>query len=257
MSITVLEFDVYRLGDENRRFGPAHFSGGEVGTEIENMGTSKPWSELAGYSGTLVDQSILFEIGMMRELGLDPLQKEEVLIASTTFYRVCNILGHRGNATNDACDYIHGKKLHKAKESDRSVRWVTNPLGFENDQILGGQDHYILLPADGWVKRTMDGLYRPDTGTPFETTPNKEEAVESLAELLAKTKNISIEAARSLAQRDVSYFWGRSEGSEASAVVRCSVNGPFGICVDNALSFRDKDLGSFRISGSRSEAVTD
>ena len=229
--ITTPRISVYGVGDLNRlrRF---EFEG-EIGREI--IDSDVPASYLVNDTITLADQAALFQayVGIRQERELDTNDPFEQVLQY-----LFDIWKEKTNVTRDLCDYDNGDRgMRKVHGTDRRVLW----------KVIREEDYNILIPESGHVKCTNDGLYRPDTGTPFETTRDMEEAIRSM---------IDHGIPEELAQKIRSYFWSREEDQGTCAVFRSSgsyINGPFTInaCVD----FPDRFvIGRFPAHRSVSEA---
>ncbi len=155
-----------------------------------------------------------------------------------------------GNVTDDACDYDHGGRLRKVRETDRSVRWIVHPDGFEQGahgwEAKVGDDsevHYILVPKSGYVEMTVDGAYHPRLGIPFATLPRKEAAIMSWIK-----KGFD----PGFAANAVSFFYSRAEGEGTTPVVRSCDNeiatGRFTIIANSTPDYAYRTVGSFSAS---------
>lgn len=250
--LAVPRVQIYGIGDLNR-IAPFTFEG-EVGTKIERHG--EQFKDIHAYSGSLREFRGLYEIGLAQEMGQEIDLPAEALEAGRTVYSIFQ-QRPRGNVTDDACDYNGGKQLKKARDTDRSVRWIVHPAGFEETPEgwranLGEHSdvRYILVPKTGFVEMTVDGAYRPDTGTPFATNDNRKNAVQTW---------VKAGIPEEVADREVSYFYSREEGQGTAAVCRWHNdpgNGPFFVCADDEPRGRGSSVGSLLVSRSaeRSEA---
>jgi len=241
--IAVPSIQLYGAGDL-RRIAPFGFEG-SIGVDITDFG--KQFYQLHKGSITLGEQAALFQAYLASELGQAPALPNEV---RGVLYTLFDKIG-RGNVTDDACDYDHGKRLKKVKPTDRSVRWIVHPQGFE-----GGEDgweaklgpdsdvYHILLPEPGYVERTCDGAYHPKLGVPFSTVPRREEAEKSWTD-----EGFS----PSFAKKAVSYFMSREEGEGTAAVIRWYLRadrGRFGVGPYDGLGIWNLGVGSFPASRS-------
>jgi len=241
--ITVPKIEVYGVGDLNR-IKPFEFDG-RIETEIYAFG--KSYYELHSDSISLSDEATLFQIYLLSELGENPEIPKDVMYL---IHKLFNTQGY-GNVTNDACDYDNGKKLRKVKDTDRSVRWINQPAGFERTEegwrLLLGEDselYCILVPESGYVELTDNGAYRPDTGTPFSTLKTRKEDERSW---------IKRGFSQEFAEKAVSCFYSREEGRGTSAVVRWfdyTDNGRFNVGADYGPNGRSLGVGSFLASRS-------
>lgn len=248
--IHVPKLKVYGAGDLNRIM-PFSFDG-EVADQIGSYG--KEFRELHKGSITLGEQAALFNWYLASELGEAPEMPEDV---KDTVYMLFDKIGY-GNVTDDACDYDGGQKgLKKVKDTDRSVRWIIRPEGFEKGENrwsakLGENSNirYITIPETGYVELTVDGPYRPDTGTPFSTVSTRKEAEKSWTK-----RGFDPEFAR----KAVSRFWSREEGQGTASVGRwCNDDGGgrFNVSADDGPGFWNLYIGSLPVSrtAERSEA---
>lgn len=217
--ITTPKLRIYGVGDLNRLL-PFEYKG-KIGKEITDF--NEPYEELKDGSIILRDQATLFQayvLSLTRGLDL-PEDFRRVL-----HYLFDNEAG-RGNVTDDSCDYNRGDKgMGKANETDRRVLWKA-----------GDSEFPILVPKTDWVKCTNDGLYRPDTGTPFETG-SKSEALQSMVDHGIPSN---------VAKKILSYWRSRGEGSGTSYVDRSSIGGggPFAINVDARPTSKYRYIGRF------------
>jgi hypothetical protein len=214
-SIVVPGFEVYGVGDRNHET-PFRYKG-TVGDEIVGLG--ERFYGLHKGSMALRDQAALFEWYLWAELGKAPEMPEE---PRGLIYRLFNQPGTR-TVTDDAVDYNHGADLKKPEHGDyRSVKWIVHPAGFSRiggwTAIIGKNSYVkdVLIPGPGYVERTVDGAYRPDTGTPWSTSPKKAVAAKSWTR-----RGFSPEFARMAS----SMFLCRKEGEGTAAVGR-SCNDP-------------------------------
>ena len=236
------------VGDVNRLVAPPEFEG-YVDIDLRYMGENKPLSELHKYSGALRDQRFLYEIGFRQAIGEKLDLPEDVLKAGNLVYTLFNVIG-RGNAANDACDYDNGdRSLRKRKY--RSVRWVVNPAGFnDNGEIQINEDpekrpvseiYNSLVPSSGFGVVTMDGMARPDTGTPFATGTRKQ-ALKSIIKSGVPEEH---------AEKFLYYFSSREYGQGKAAVSRWYYDdhyGSFIVYADNEPRVRSPVLCSFLVS---------
>ncbi|MBL7160909.1 MAG: hypothetical protein ISS93_03620 [Candidatus Aenigmarchaeota archaeon] len=250
--VAVPRIQIYGAGDLNR-LAPFIFEG-EVGTEIERLG--EPFKDIHAYSGALRDLRGLYEIGLAHEMGQELDLPAEALEAGKTVYHVFH-QRPKGNVTDDACDYNGGKQLRKVLDTDRSVRWIVHPAGFEDTEDgwkanLGEHSdvRYILVPKTGFTEMTVDGAYRPDTGTPFATNESRKKAVQTW---------VKAGIPEEIAGKEVSYFYSREEGQGTAAGGRWRNNpedGPFYVYAVYEPGLWSSNIGSFPVSRSaeRSEA---
>jgi hypothetical protein len=239
---------LYDIIDRHRR-RPIELEGG-LGQEILDYGA--PYSELHRGSITLRDQSALFQTYLLLEAGVDLELPDGVRDVINGMFSQFG----RGNVTDDACEYL-GKEegSNGGRPEFKPARWITHPVGFEKTgdgwkAIIGkdSQDHYIMVPRNGYVELTNDGAYRPDTGTPFSTAGSRE---------MAERSWISRGFGPELARDAAAYFF-RREGKGVAVVYRWCSNpesdspmnfGRFGI---NATDSPDdnvvKKIGSWRSS---------
>ena len=226
--VKIPKIRTYGMGDLNRLL-PFEYDG-HVGRKITNLGGE--CRNIHRGSVTLVDYATLFQAYLRSEFPQDNRRhghEDEELDTLELSDDVKELLKHsfetfRGIVTNDACDYDNGNKdMKRVKPTDRRVRWIINPEGFEKTgskwstgdkwSAIGGEPHYILLPEPGYIELTVDGLLRPDTGTPFSTVETKGEAVASFM-----ARKFPYEFAR----RAVSYFCSRDEEQGTASVIhRC------------------------------------
>lgn len=235
--VEVPKIEIYGVGDLNRLV-PFEFEG-EIGKEIENYG--EPLIDIHNLSITLRDQATLFQAYLLSELGELTLPEDVKGVLKYLFEKKGR------NVTDDVCIYGEGiKGMKKVKETDMPVLWVPSPYtvrvtGDERKIEIYGEPHRILIPETGYVEHTVDGAYRPDTGTPFSTVPTREEAEESWVK-----KGFPPEIAR----KAVSYFW-RMEGKVEKGIAFVTRDyyddeeGPFSITVDYDPWFSSITVGSF------------
>jgi len=247
-TIEIPKIRIYGVGDLNRLM-PFEFEG-QVAAEIGSYG--KPLKDIHKGSISLAEEATLFEAYLLSELDEYTPSEETRGVIKHLFERM-----GRGNVTDDACDYDNGdKRMKKARPTDRRVRWIPHPEGFEKAdgvwKAIIGEDGFkdILVPETGYVEMTCDGLYRPDTGTPFSTAKSRERAEKSLTD-----RGFSPDFAR----KAVSYFYSRNEGEGTAAVVRwfgSADGGRFFVFTDYVPDGRSPSVGSFPASRSaeRSEA---
>jgi hypothetical protein len=246
--ITAPKIRLYGAGDLNRLV-PFEFKG-QVAEEIGRYG--EPLKDIHKGSISLRDEATLFQAYLLSELGEYAPPEEIQGVIKHLFERT----GY-GNVTDNACDYDNGNKgLKKVKKTDRRVRWIPHPERFERTEdgwkAAIGEDGFvhILVPESGYVEMTCDGLYRPDTGTPYSTTNNRAKSEKSLTD-----RGFSPE----FAKLAVSYFYSREEGKGTAAVVRWfskADDGRFDVSADYDPDYGFPDIGSFPASRSaeRSEA---
>ena len=197
-----------------RTVEPYEFEG-LVAKEMPRDSLGKPYKDIHSHSMVLADQAALWNMYLLSRLGRVKLPQDVAEVLSYLFERK----GH-GNVTDDLCDYDNGKAgLTKAKPTDRSVKWIQRPVGDR-------EEHYILVPAPGYVELTNDGAYNPETGTPFSTDTRAK------AEKSWTNRGFS----PTFAKLAVSYFYSRKEGEGTAAVYRW---------------YNLDDYGRFDISASR------
>lgn len=239
--IAVPRLRIYGAGDLNR-LRQFEYEG-QIGREIVDFGQA--YKDLQG-TIALRDQATLFQAYILSESGQLDLPGDIRGVLHYLFKET-----GRGNVTNDACDYDRGDKgMKRVHDTDRHVLWKVAPERFEETsegwKAIGGEEYAILVPQTGWVKCTNDGLYRPDTGTPFETG-SEDEAIQSMID-----HGIPSDLAREIR----SYFWRGEEGQGVSAVDRYSSDrdGPFDVGAGRHPGNRLPDVGRFPSSRSASGA---
>lgn len=135
-----------------------------------------------------------------------------------------------GEWTNDACDYDNRRAQRGVLTPDDylHVRWVKHPVferregGWTASLQESSEELYVDLPPAGFVVLTMDGLYRPDTGTPFATEHYPGRVIRQLQE-------VGLEG-----EEYLSFFLPQSRGRGTYAVCRWSLAdslGPFSVFV--------------------------
>ena len=175
-----VKIKTYGAGDLNRLL-PFEYHG-EIAKEITNMG--KQFKDIHKGSISLKDQATLFQAYLLSEEGLLELSGD---VKGVLKYLFDDMKGF-GNVTDDACNYNDGDKgMKKVKDSDKRVQWIRHPKKFfetgdEWKANLGDESKVknILVPETGYVEKTCDGAYRPDTGTPFSTVDNRKKSREIL-----------------------------------------------------------------------------
>jgi len=224
---------------------------GQIASEIDNFGNQ--YYRLHKGSIGLNEEAALFNAYLLSELGKIELPDEVRGLCDYLF----NQKG-RGNVTDDACDYDNGDKgMEKVKDTDRRVRWILRPDEFKHgdkwEAKLGEEsdEKFILIPESGYVERTVDGAYRPDTGTPFSTVNTRKAAEQSWID-----KGYS----KDFAEKAVSYFFSREENRGTSAVGRWYYDGDggrFGVRADGSPVVRVPSVGSLAMSRQPSGARSD
>ena len=223
--VTVPGIKIYGTGDLNRLKQFKHE--GEIGIQILDKG--KQYSDLQQDTIALREQATLFQkyLSIISERELDPEDPFEQIL-SYLFNPPFDDAAY-GNVTNDACDYDNGDKwMKRIHDTDKRVLWKVGPERFEETpegwKAIGGEEYPILIPEMGWVKCTNDGLYRPDTGTPFETG-TMDEAINAM---------IDHGIPGEVANKAFSWFGRMEEGKGTSAVIRyyCASD-PFNIILED------------------------
>lgn len=248
--VQVPRIRIYGVGDRSRLL-PFQYTG-QIGTEITNL--NGQYRDIHRNSITLADHAALFQTYLRNEF---PSDLGEVELPDDVKKVLRCLFGEEGCliVTNDACDYDHGDQdMRRVKPTDRRVRWVVGPQNFEgifNDfpttirpagyewSVTGGKEYLILIPEPGYTELTVDGLLRPDTGTPFSTVETREEAE---ASFMARRFPLQ------LARMAVSYFESREEGEGISSVICGYINdrdGRFSIDVSNDPAEKWNYTGSF------------
>ena len=127
---------------------------------------------------------------MMLEMGEKPQLPAEALEVGRRFYESCQHTETRmdaDNFTRDICVYTDKDVEGETSRSYRFATWFVRPE-FTTDHedfdecepIKGTYTRVVRLPPSGWVVMTDNGMYDPETGTPFETTEKKEDAIASM-----------------------------------------------------------------------------
>ncbi|HLD41860.1 MAG TPA: hypothetical protein VJB06_02400 [archaeon] len=182
-----------------------------AGTVVQNRGISA--NEIHMQSITQEETLNLWHIYLRSQLGQRDIVDQETL---GVIIRLFETNRQSDIWTNDACDYNRGKKtMKRVKPTDRRVRWVKSPEKFQlvgsEWRATGGEDHFILVQETGYVELTVDGAYRPDTGSPFSTVETRQEAEQSW---------IKRGFVPEFAERAVGCFYSRKEEGGTSSVVR-------------------------------------
>ncbi len=232
---------------------------------IDGLGTSEQAYKLAPKSVPLSWKVGLYMVG--RDLGLGsqeadalpgPVKEAGRMVYSDAQKRKAEGVWHKDGVLFVPRDQAP-KGMLQPNDSYALARYFKNTDGFEQKGDVWTikpspqtEETLVWLPKGGgsFVVPTMDGLYNPITGTPFETIGNKEEAIKRLvkAGLTEQLPNKD--------NKEISRFYRADSG--ARAVVSWS-NGDYGpLCVDVSYEpwFRSSDIGSFAASRSaeRSEA---
>jgi hypothetical protein len=218
--------------------------GAVLATDIEGLNSNKPAHALCKGSTTLSEATALYELALAIQLDDDLAGvPEKVAMAAGTVYNSIHLRMRAGEWTDDACDWhnIHIVRGTVVPKNCVPARWVKHPVferRAEGWQALAGEgsdEMYICLPPEGFVIPTIDGLYRPDTGTPFATEGDREKAVRLL------------ESAGLNGRKEVSYFWGKPlyKGGVCAVSHRRypSYYGPFAIHVGAEPDFVDDFVG--------------
>lgn len=235
---------------KGREFSRAYLAQG-----IEDLGTSKPSRELGPKSLTLGYQAALFEAALLRQLGIEA-TPADVVSAAVKHYGIITSEDnkYRGNWTSTIFDYDtdFGRNAWLPDGYERigvieGSRWINK------DGIWAPQKKRdviaVDMPPEGWAALTKDGLYQT-TGAAFETVKDKKEAARRL-ENFAMSRGLGASAAKSFAERNVSYFYRRGRNTGYSPVYRhFDDNGPFRVTADWDADGRGGDLGSFPASSS-------
>lgn len=85
------------------------------------------------------------------------------------------------------------------------------PDGWAVDLDEQSEVYHIQLPRSGFVEMTLDGSYRPDTGSPFATVNDRKRAIGSW---------LRRGFAEEVAEREVSFFQARETPRGVAAVLR-------------------------------------
>ena len=245
-TIKVPMFEMYRLGDTNRH-NPVSFPGGEVGTEIENVGKLEKLVEFQLRSGILADMITFLEIGTMHEMGMtDGLRKlpPEAIEAGRNFHRLCKGLPDLHSiATNDFCypnpddpvwmnGFVHRDYKQKFRYDGyrdnyfvhEPFTWVSRPLGYQENgnQLIYGADtdvRKVYLPKEGYIKQTPEGRFCTKTGAPYATASMKD-ATESLEKAGMSPDIAENEMLDFLGRRDYNHFAAYPTGVCISAGIK-------------------------------------
>jgi len=166
-----------------------HFGNLEVDDMIEHSGCT-PVDALRGGVMTLAEMSALYEIALAGHVERGPVFNSSMETALKADTLHSNILSQDslGEWTDDACDYGSDRRPQGiiVPADFVPVRWVKHPLfvkngdGWEARMQEGSEECHIFLPPSGYVIPTCDGLYRPDTGTPFATMNDRNKAMDLL-----------------------------------------------------------------------------
>ncbi len=238
--VTVPKIEIYGVGDLNRL--RKFVFEGEIDQQIGNYGS--PLEDIHGNSIALRDEAALWNAYLLSKSGKLELPEE----VRKTVYSLFESRGY-GNVTDDACNYDKGDTcLKKIHDTDRRVQWIVHPEFNKEGNAWkatlreDSEVHNILVPEPGYARRTNDGPYRPDTGTPFETVRTRAEAEKSWTD-----KGFDTE----FAKEAVSYWHSRNEGEGTAAVFRWyfdEVVGRFIVCANCGPDFRSGAVGSFPAS---------
>jgi hypothetical protein len=125
------------------------------------------------------------------------------------------------NPTNDFCDYKNvDKSMRMPNDSYIPARWIVRPAFQSRDQMRelrqnperleGAKEYKVALPPTGYVVLTNDGFHSPETGLPFATTENIDDAI--------KTITARIKVPTYVAKFMLSKFY-RNDGSEEGTLV--------------------------------------
>jgi len=193
------------------------FPEAEVAISIENLGSAESAYELHSSSVTLSEARALYELQLSARMGEDlSAVPDDTLVA---VLQQINPATKAAVWTDDACDYETGRTPRGVlvPTDYMPVKWVKHPILRRHNQgwydvhweVLlseSSEETNIFLPPRGFVVPTTDGLYRPDTGTPFATEEERREAVKLL------------DAAGLNGDEEASYFWPKSDKSGVCAV---------------------------------------
>jgi len=218
------------------------FPEAEMARDIDSLRRHKPAYELCEGSATLAEIAVIYELALTAQMGEAPIERpEEAAKAALSIYDNIHSRIETGEWTDDAADYHNTRRLRGVivPENYIPVRWIKHPSfkkgpsGWEADLREGSEEFYVFLPADGFVIPTIDGLYRPDTGTPFATEEDKGRATMLLERACLDGK-------------EASYFWRSHWERGVYAVSRRHYpsHGPFAIHVKAEPDFVDDCIGA-------------
>lgn len=226
------------------------FPQAEVATDIEDLNHYEPVHELHKCSTTLAEVRALYEVALaiQQEEDLAGIPEGAVKPALSIYANIHSRNG-AGECTDDACDYDNGKwpRGVLVQKDFLPVRWVKHPVLKEKDKCWeallreDSAEAYIFLPPEGFAVPTVDGLYRPDTGTPFATEKDKDKAIRILNRAGLDGK------------KEASYFWRIGENKGVYSVTRQNIgyDGPFVVFASIKPGFRDDYIGSRPINRSK------
>jgi len=218
------------------------FPDAEIATDIEKLTYFDSMHKLHTGGITLAESRALYELALAAQNGEDlpGIPKAAVEGALYIYENIQSRIG-MGEWIDDACDYDNGKKPRGvlAPKDFISVRWIKHPIFKKTEKIWetllheDSEQAYIFLPPDGFVIPTVEGLYRPETGTPFATEKDRKKALKLLNKAGLDNK------------KDASYFWRSRRTEGVCCVIRQHIDyyGAFTVLVDADPDFRDEYVG--------------
>ena len=217
------------------------FSGGELSRDIEYLGTGEPAYKLSVGSLTHADQAALYFAGFCKKYGIETGIPEEAKKAALEHYEIVHNYNNRGKGNwnfdgvdSDDVDFrtLPGEKLPEGYEH---VLWIKRPEWIKQKGVYvpikgeGSEEFVTEWPPDGFGPLpTIYGFRDPRTGWALATTPDRQKAVEALADEFEKY--MDRKPAQESAEKEVSYSYRREKGTGKGAVFRgfgLNDDGPF------------------------------
>ena len=233
------------------------FPGGLVSTQIEYLGREIPAHISRKDSLTLAEERAIYELALAARHGelsknLSSFLSQHVE-PNIRIYNNIHETETAGNWTDDAVNYDSPRRKPRGvilpkgytwvqwlkrpslvRHAEDSKTWLTS-VEVGDTEILE-----IPLPPTGYPIPTMDGIYRPDTGTPFATV-----TIHDRKEAIKKWSEAGYD--RDTTERELSRFT-RREGDwkGLAAVHRYNGKGlgPFAVYLDDDFDTVHKDVGS-------------
>jgi len=230
---------------------------------IDDLGTGEPAYKLAPKSTPLSWRVALYSVGKDLSLGIEDAESFPMPVkeAGRLVYSDAQARQGRGCWHKDGVYILPRSDAPEGMlqpEDDGCVlaRYFRDIEGFEKKD--GGwkinpspntREELVWLPFGGgsFVVPTMDGVYNPITGTPFETVKDRDEALKRWA---------SAGLTEEQAAKELSRFYRRNSGTAAVDSWSSGYYGAMCVLLYNAPAYRYDNLGSFPASraAERSEA---
>ena len=223
---------------------------------VDDLGTGEPAYKLAPKSSPLSWRVALYTVGRDLSLGVGyaeslptPVREAGRLVYSDAQERKDSGVWHKDGAYILPRSDASKGMLQPKDDGFVLARYFRDVEGFEDKdgwEIIPSpntREELVWLPfGDGsFVVPTMDGAYNPITGTPIETIRDRKEAVK---------RWIKADLTEEQAEKEISSFYRRSEGTAAVGSWSDGLSGPLCVGLDGGPGFRYASVGSFPASRS-------